>query len=57
MKKKLSIALLCIIILIGLAFAEYRYIMLNICPYCDENDTIYIEIFGQIDVYDLISKE
>lgn len=32
-------------------FAEYRYIMRNLCPYIGENGTVYIEIFGQVDEY------
>lgn len=32
-------------------FAEYRYIMQNIKPYHGDRDTVYIEIFGQIDEY------
>jgi len=51
MKKciKVFIAILGILILI---FAEYRFIMRNLCPYVAE-DAIYIEFFEQIDAYDL----
>ena len=57
MKKVIS-AVLIIIVLAGVMFAEYRYIMRNICPYRGENGTVYIEIFGQVDEYyaDFISE-
>lgn len=34
-----------------LMFAEYRFIMHNIRPYLGENNTVYLEVFGQIDEY------
>ena len=43
-----------IIIILAIAmlmFAEYRFIMLNLCPYRGENGTVYIEIFNQVDEY------
>jgi hypothetical protein len=52
---KAIIALLLIISIaftfIFLMFAEYRFIMLNIHPYLGENNTVYLEVFGQIDEY------
>lgn len=51
MKKKIVSVVLIIIVLLGIMFAEYRYIMHHICPYRGENGTVYIEIFGQIDEY------
>lgn len=51
MKKKLIIGFVTIISILFLMFMEYRYIMLNLCPYRGENGTVYIEIFGQIDEY------
>lgn len=34
-----------------LMFAEYRFIMHNIRPYFGERNTVYLEVFGQIDEY------
>lgn len=34
-----------------LMFAEYRFIMHNINPYIGENNTVYLEIFEQVDEY------
>ena len=44
-------ALIIIIAIAMLMFAEYRYIMLNLCPYLGDNGTVYIEIFNQVDEY------
>ena len=44
-------AIIIILAIIMLMFAEYRFIMLNLCPYYGENNTIYVEIFGQVDEY------
>lgn len=51
MKKKLINILALIIVLLSLMFFEYRFIMLNICPYIGENNTVYLEIFDQVDTY------
>lgn len=40
-----------ILILFSLMYTEYRYIMENLCPYLGENNTVYIEIFNQVDEY------
>jgi len=32
-------------------FAEYRYIMTNIKPYVGDNNTVYLEVFDQVDEY------
>lgn len=53
MKKKIAIVLAIIVAVFVLMFAEYRFIMCNQHPYYGENDTLYIEIFGQIDEYDV----
>ena len=45
--KKLIVAILILVLM----FAEYRFIMLNICPYLGENGTVYLEIFGKVDEY------
>ena len=52
MKKLIKIALV-IVVLLGIMFAEYRYIMTHITPYCGEDGTVYLEIFDQVDAYDL----
>lgn len=52
MKKKIAKIIAGILILLLVMFAEYRYIMLNICPYIGKDNTVYIEIFEQVDVYD-----
>jgi hypothetical protein len=46
--KKIIIIILAILMLM---FAEYRFIMHNLCPYRGENGTMYIEVFGQVDEY------
>jgi hypothetical protein len=46
--KKIIIATL---IILSLMFAEYRFIMHSIHPHIGENNTVYLEIFGQIDEY------
>ena len=43
--------ILIILIVAALMYAEYRYIMCNICPYNGDNGTVYIEIFGNVDEY------
>ena len=40
-----------IIIILFLMFTEYRFIMHNINPYIGENNTVYLEIFEQVDEY------
>ena len=51
MKKaiKFIIAALAIAVLM---FAEYRFIMLNLCPSIGEDNTIYIDFMGQVDEYE-----
>jgi hypothetical protein len=51
MKKKIIGIIIGILFIISLMFAEYRYIMCNIHPYLGERNTVYLEIFGQIDEY------
>lgn len=50
MKKFIRVALI-IIAVLGIMFAEYRYIMCNIKPYRGENGTVYLEVFDQVDEY------
>ena len=49
--KKLIKIVTAIIILFGIMFAEYRFIMCNIRPYLGKNNTVYLEIFDQVDTY------
>lgn len=50
MKKYIKI-LIAILGILTLMFAEYRFIVCNLKPYVAE-DTIYIELFDQVDAYD-----
>lgn len=51
MKHKIFNIIIGIIILLTLMFGEYRYIMHHICPYLGENNTVYLEIFENVDTY------
>ena len=53
MKKNLVAIIVIIMAVLALMYAEYRYIMINQCPYIAEDNTVYIEIFGQVDSYDV----
>ena len=44
-------AIIAILILASIMYAEYRFIMCNICPYLGSNGTVYLEIFEQVDEY------
>ena len=46
--KKFIVILIAVLVLM---FAEYRYIMTNLCPYYAEDGFLCIEIFGQVDSY------
>jgi hypothetical protein len=50
-KKTITIILMTAIIVLTMMFAEYRFIMCNIRPYKGDNDTVYLEIFGNVDEY------
>lgn len=50
MKKLVAITLILVAVL-GIMFAEYRYIMTNIKPYVGENNTVYLEVLDQVDEY------
>ena len=54
MKKILTVALF-LAFTAALMFAEYRFIMENLDAYVAA-DAVYVEIFGQIDEYDLEMK-
>lgn len=49
--KKLIATVLIIVSVLGIMFAEYRYIMTHIKPYRGENGTVYLEVFDQVDEY------
>ena len=49
--KRLAKAVVVIAALAVLMFAEYRFIMLNLCPYFAEDGFLCIEFMGQTDAY------
>ena len=51
MKRKLIFILAGVLLIASVMFAEYRYIMHNVRPYIAENNTVYLEVFGQVDEY------
>ncbi len=51
MKKKIAKIIIGILFILSFMFAEYRLIMHSIRPYIGENNTVYIEAFGQVDEY------
>lgn len=52
-RKRIAIVAASIFAILSLMFCEYRYIMLNLSPSVSENGTVYIEIFGQTDAYNV----
>lgn len=50
MKKLVAITLILVAVL-GIMFAEYRYIMTNIKPYIGDDNAVYLEVFDQVDEY------
>lgn len=46
-------AIVIILAILGIMYAEYRYIMINQHISKGDNNTIYIEIFGQVDEYEI----
>lgn len=50
MKKAITI-IVALAVMLGIMYAEYRYIMLNLSPSKGNDNTVYIEIFGQVDEY------
>jgi hypothetical protein len=54
MKKKITRTILTCIAILLLMFLEYRFIMLSLHPYYGDCGELYIEIFGSVDVYDMI---
>lgn len=53
MKSKVIKAIFGFLIIASLMFAEYRFIMLNIQPYLGTENTVSLEIFGQIEEYEV----
>ena len=51
MARKIVGIIVGILCIASLMFAEYRFIMYNIRPYLGENNTVYLEVFGQTDEY------
>lgn len=51
MKRKIITILIAFVAIFALMYAEYRYIMVNIIPYRGNGNTIYLEIFNQVDEY------
>lgn len=49
--KKIIAIILSMVLLATIMFAEYRYIMTNLHFYKGNNNTVCIEIFGQVDEY------
>lgn len=52
MKKAIKI-ILALVVLLAIMYGEYRYIMTNISPYKGNDNTVYLEIFGQVDEYEM----
>ena len=51
--KKRNVILIIVMVML-LMFAEYRYIMTHINPYYGYCGELYIEIFDNVDVYDML---
>jgi len=49
--KKLATILSIIVAVLGIMYAEYRYIMTNIKPYVGDDNAVYLEVFDQVDEY------
>lgn len=49
--KNVIIAIIGFVLLLAAMHLEYRIIMHNVKPYKGENNTVYLEIFGQVDEY------
>ena len=52
MRKRIVVALAVLLSVMAIMWAEYRFIMLNLCPYIGENNTVCVEIFNRVDEYD-----
>lgn len=49
--KRIARCILGAVLVAALLFVEYRLIMVNIHPYCDSSGTVYLEVFGRVDEY------
>lgn len=49
--KKLIVFLVIAVSVLTLMFAEYRYIMHNICPSYGADGFLHLEVFGSVDTY------
>lgn len=49
--KRIATILIIATALFALMFAEYRFIMLNLCPYYTEDGFLCIEFMGQVESY------
>lgn len=49
--KRVAVITAALIVLVGLMFAEYRFIMLNLKPYYADDGYLCIEFMGQTDSY------
>lgn len=56
MKKKIVTIILVIVALAVTQFATYRFIMTHMHPYYGDCGELYIEIFGNVDVYDMLDE-
>lgn len=50
--KNFIIAIVGFILILLAMHIEYRVIMTNIKPYHGENNTVYLEVFGNVDEYE-----
>ena len=55
--KKITKTIITIILILGIMFFEYRFIMLNIKPYIGNGGAVYLEIFDHVDEYHAESLE
>lgn len=49
--KRIVKTVIVVVALAVLMFAEYRFIMCNLCPYFAEDGSLCIEFMGQVDSY------
>ena len=49
--KKIAKLIIILVAVLCIMFAEYRYIMIHINPYIGANNTVYLEVFNQVDEY------
>lgn len=49
--KRLATIVVVLATILALMFAEYRFIMCNLCPYYADDGSLCIEFMGQVDSY------